>query len=339
MKGKHSRAAMLIWIWIVIFSLASLAGAELGFLEREAFYQNGGIELAALMLIPEGKGPFPAAVLIQGAGDSDRSNQWARSIAEFLANHGITSLLTDKRGCGKSGGDWHTAGFDVLAADTLAGVEYLKAQKEILAEGVGVIGLSQGGFYAPLVGTMSNDVAFVISVSGAAVTPLEQVNHEMENTFRQAGLDDSGVAAGMRLQNLAAQYVRTGDWTTYKNNLQAAMASPLRPIAENFPQTQDSWVWAWWEKIGTYDPITYWKLLKQPALILFGEEDEFDNVPVKESIVRLENSFKGIKKDITIRVYPGSGHGLFEPGTETRSLREEAFQLLTSWVLKRTMRQ
>jgi pimeloyl-ACP methyl ester carboxylesterase len=186
---------------------------------------------------------------------------------------------------------------------------------------------------------MSNDVAFVISVSGAAVTPLEQVNHEMENTFRQAGLDDSGVAAGMRLQNLAGQYVRTGDWTTYKNNLQAAMASPLRPIAENFPQTQDSWVWAWWEKIGAYDPIIYWKLLKQPALILFGEEDEFDNVPVKESIVRLENSFKGIKKDITIRVYPGSGHGLFEPGTETRRLREEAFQLLTSWILKRTIRR
>lgn len=42
MKGKHSRAAMLIWIWIVIFSSASLAEAELGFLEREAFYQNGG---------------------------------------------------------------------------------------------------------------------------------------------------------------------------------------------------------------------------------------------------------------------------------------------------------
>lgn len=112
-----------------------------------------------------------------------------------------------------------------------------------------------------------------------------------------------------------------------------------RSIAENFPQIQDSWVWAWWEKIGAYDPITYWKLLKQPALILFGEEDEFDNVPVKESIVRLEKSFKEIKKDITIRVYPGSGHGLFEPGTETRRLREEAFQLLTSWVLKRTIRQ
>lgn len=38
------------------------------------------------------------------------------SIADGLASRGVAVLLPDKRGSGKSGGDWRTATFDMLAA-------------------------------------------------------------------------------------------------------------------------------------------------------------------------------------------------------------------------------
>lgn len=299
------------------------------FHEEDVSYTSGDTQLAAALLIPDGRGPFPAAVIIQGSGDSDRSNAWARSWAEALARHGIATLLTDKRGSGKSGGDWKTVGFDVLADDAVAGVEYLRSRRSIRRGDVGVVGLSQGGHIAPLAGTSSGSVAFVVNISGASTLPGEQVNHEMRNTFRQAGLDATGVEAGMRIQALAERYLKTGDWDSYRIGLTEAMNTPLKPVAEGFPQKQDSWVWGWWRLVGDFDPIPHWSALKVPGLVIYGELDEQDNVPVAESVRRL-SAVTG--KDITVRVFEDTGHALFDQSNSDRRLRADAVSLLISWI-------
>ncbi len=299
------------------------------FQEEDVSYASGDTRLAAALLIPDGRGPYPAVVIIQGSGDSDRSNGWARAWAESLARHGIAALLTDKRGSGKSGGDWKTVGFDVLAGDAVAGVEYLRSRRSIRRGDVGVVGLSQGGHVAPLVGTSSGNVAFVVNISGASTLPVEQVNHEMRNTFRQAGLDETGVEAGMRIQALAERYLKTGDWDSYRNALNAAMNTPLKPVAEGFPQTQDSWVWGWWRLVGDFDPIPHWSGLTVPGLVMYGALDEQDNVPVAASIRRLE-AVTG--KDLTVRVFEDTGHALFDQSGSDRRLRADAVSLLVGWI-------
>jgi dipeptidyl aminopeptidase/acylaminoacyl peptidase len=101
---------------------------------EDVSYRNGAITLGALLMIPESRKRLPAAVIIQGSGSSDRTNQWARAIAEVLVNKGTVVLLTDKRGSGKSEGNWQTADFNDLAADAIAGVQYLRARNEIDSE-------------------------------------------------------------------------------------------------------------------------------------------------------------------------------------------------------------
>lgn len=310
------------------FALGASSGTE-----ESVEYSNGCLGLAAALLLPEADEPVPGVVLIQGSGDSDRTNLWARAIAEGLASRGLAVLLTDKRGSGESAGDWRTADMEDLAEDAIAGVEYLRSRPEVDLGRIGLLGLSQGGHVAPLAAALGDHVAFTISASAATTTLAEQMNHEMRNTFRQAGLSEDGVEQGMAIQRLAEQFARTGDWAPYAAALEAAEGTPLAPVAQGFPQTPDSWVWGWVRRVADYDPIPYWKMLTGPILVVYGKEDERNNVPVAESVRRLRSALEGRGAPWQIQVYEGSGHALYAPDADEPKIREDFLDLVAAWAL------
>ena len=278
--------------------------------EEPVTYRSGEVELAALLLLPEGVGPHPAAVIVQGSGSSDRTNAWARAIAETIREEGYAVLLTDKRGSGESGGDWRSVGFETLADDALAGVEALAARPDIILARIGLVGLSQGGRVAPVAAARSDRVAFVINLVGDAVSFAEQSAHEMANVARQAGLPEPLQQEVLRLNAAAGRALLTDEWDEYHRLHQAGLASPWAPIARGFPATDDP-VWTFYSKAFAFDPMPYWTLVRQPVLILYGEQDERDNVAVGESIRRLTFGF-GVsgKENYEISVVPGVGHAL-----------------------------
>src|SRR5262245_40040712 len=70
----------------------------------------GNVRLAGTLLVPKGKGPFPAVALATGSGQQDRDETLMGHkpflvIADALARRGIASLRWDDRGTGASGGD------------------------------------------------------------------------------------------------------------------------------------------------------------------------------------------------------------------------------------------
>lgn len=294
-------------------------------------YQSGSITLAALLMLPEVKSRVPAAVIIQGSGNSDRTNQWARAISETLVDAGVAVLLTDKRGSGKSQGNWQTSDFKDLSDDTIAGVEYLRTRKEIHPERVGLVGLSQGGWIAPLAAARSEQVAFVIDISGAAVSFAEQTFTEMANTARQAGLSESQVKEVLSLNRAAAEYLATGNWDKYAKARESALKSSWSKIAAGFPGSSDLPIWTFLRGVAHYDPLPYWIQLTEPVLIVYGEEDEKDNVPVAESVRRLEHVFRSVgKENHRIIVIPGAGHAFID--SKRHQLMPEFVKVLTSWV-------
>lgn len=340
MSIRIMAAALTGWALATTTGLAQ--DVEPDFVEEEvAWRAPDGVTLAGVLLLPRSEGPFPGALIIHGSGESDRTHRWARDHAEALARAGIVVLIPDKRGSGASGGDWRTASFETLAGDAAAGLELLAARPEVDDDAVGLVGLSQGGHIAPLAAGLSDDVAFVVDVSGGAVTMLEQIRHEMRNTARQAGLPPEGVDAVMEIQTLAERFVETGAWGPYAAALERAEATPIAPIAEGFPQTPDSPVWTWARLNGAYDPIPHWKAVDVPVLVVYGEEDEKDNVPVAESVRRLEAAFAETgHDDVTIVVYEGTGHGIRDPEGDPHSprLRDDFVELLTGWIRERTER-
>jgi hypothetical protein len=322
---------VLLFAALVLVSAAVESTDAPPFREESVTYPNGCLTLAAALLLPAREAPGPALVLLQGSGTSDRSNLWARLIAEGLAARGVAVLLTDKRGSGASGGDWRDADMEDLAEDALAGVSYLRDRPEVDAGRIGLLGLSQGGHVAPLAAALDGGVAFTIAASASATGFVEQLDHEMENTFRQQGLSEDQVAAGMRLQHLAERYVESGDWPPFAAALEAAKGTPLAPVAEGFPQTPDSWVWSWIRRVGLYDPMPYWRMLRTPVLVVYGREDERDNVPVAESVRRLEAAFAEREEPWEVKVFEGSGHALYEPEGDRPVIREDFLDLMAKW--------
>jgi dipeptidyl aminopeptidase/acylaminoacyl peptidase len=279
-------------------------------------YPNGQITLAAELMLPPGDQALPAVVIVQGSGRSDRTNRWSRDIANELLAMGVAVLLTDKRGSGASEGNWQTASFEELATDVLAGSAYLQTLTEIDSTRIGIVGLSQGGQVVAIAAARSNSVAFVVNISGKAVGFSEGSFTEMANTARESGFDENAVSAVLALNREAALFAVGGPWASYETARRQALDTPIRGIAEGFPSTRDAPIWTFLQSVATFDPLSYWVLVEQPVLIVYGEADEQDNVPVAESVRRLTHAFGASdKRNYEILVVPGATHGIRDPAT------------------------
>jgi hypothetical protein len=266
------------------------------------------------LLTPVESGEFPAAVLLQGSGTSDRSNGWARLIAETLVSKGVAVLLTDKRGSGQSQGNWRTASFEDLARDGLAGITALSDIEGIRSDRLGFIGLSQGGHLAPLAASLC-DVQFVIDFVGGALPMKAMLFHELEQTYKQHGINDADIEYLQQMTALSFAYIETGagfdDYLAYRDSVTDRYGTAM---TESWPTKADDDYWTFWRLIHDFDPIPYWRevvdIERTPAFVAYGELDEADNVPVKASVRRFEDELVG--DTLTVRVYPNTGHSLMD---------------------------
>ncbi len=155
--------------------------------------------LAAELHLPTGIGPHPALVLVHGSGRIERGSlDCGRS--SWLAN-GLALLCYDKRGVGQSSGRYRATGvgnseevFPTLAGDVVAVVDYLKSVPEIDPDRIGLIGASQAGWLMPLAASRSDDVAFIISVSGA--TSSVGISDRFD-AIAEAGMSEQEIAADL----------------------------------------------------------------------------------------------------------------------------------------------
>jgi dienelactone hydrolase len=264
---------------------------------REILFDNAeqNLGLAGMLFVPEGKGPFPAAVIIHGSGTSRRDNGWYLTLTRYLQENGIVVLLPDKRGSEKSAGDWRTASFEDLATDTAAAIRFLREQEQVAVAGIGLIGMSQGGQVAPVVADGTRGVAFVINVVGGATPMHEQLVYEENHNLRQFGV----------LPGLSDVLAYPAAW------------SLIRIRQKDF-----------WSAVGNFDPLPYWQRVSAPTLVLYGEEDT--NVPSAESAARLRSLQS---PHITVKVYEGSGHALEDPvGQGQRIFREDVLSDMRDFI-------
>ena len=103
------------------------------YVQEELRYSNGDTELFGTLLLPNKPGPHPAIVYVHGSGKSDRDNLWIFGIADHILNNGIAVFVPDKRGSGKSGGDWCTADYQDLASDSAAAIQAIPSHTHYLS--------------------------------------------------------------------------------------------------------------------------------------------------------------------------------------------------------------
>jgi uncharacterized protein len=130
---------------------------------------GNGVKTSAQLTIPAiGKGPFPAALLIPGAGPNDMNYTAGTNvkplwqIAEYLIERGFVVLRYDKRGIDDGGtiinnSLWGNMTYDDLKHDAEKAVNVLIQQPEVDPKKISLIGHSEGGEIATIVATANPD--------------------------------------------------------------------------------------------------------------------------------------------------------------------------------------
>ena len=280
---------------------------------EELAFSNDGLSLGGRLLTPRDAsevGSRPAVVLVPGSGPSQRGHPWTDLLAAAFLRQRLSVLIPDKRGSDASEGDWRSATYADLAGDAGAAVARLRAHPGIDPARVGVAGLSEGGQVVAIVAAYDRGLAFVVNVVGGAVPFVPKVRYEVENSFREAGLEGARLDAAQRVLSAAAAYV-LGEipWEEYASVLDAARPT-LGPDADRFFMgSPDHWRWAFLRAHRDWDPVPFWEAVTSPVLVLYGAEDR--NQPSRESAARLQSAFTRTgHDDAVVRVFPGLGHSL-----------------------------
>ncbi|HEY0730691.1 MAG TPA: alpha/beta fold hydrolase, partial [Pyrinomonadaceae bacterium] len=182
--------------------------------QEEVTFKNGNVTLAGTLLLPPSKGSHPAVVFTHGGGAQLREVMWG--LGYLYAARGFAVLSYDKRGVGKSTGNWREASFVDLADDAVMAAKFLQTRTDVAANQIGFWGLSQGGWIAPLAASRFPDAAFAIALSGGGLSPAETELFDSEYELTKAGYTASEVKNALAFQKLKNQIIVSMDkWDEY----------------------------------------------------------------------------------------------------------------------------
>ena len=152
----------------------AIAAAPLPYREELVTFDNPAApqaRLAGTLSLPPGAGPFPAVVLISGSGRNDRNEEVAGHklalvLADALTRQGRAVLRYDKRGVGKSTGDYRAATTLDFASDAAAAVAYLRSRPDMVGTQLGLVGHSEGATIAAILAAKDPRLAFIVMLAG-----------------------------------------------------------------------------------------------------------------------------------------------------------------------------
>jgi uncharacterized protein len=163
--------ASLMLLLALFASLPAFAGSQPpldAFRVEDVEFVSQGARLSGSLVLPRQGQIHAAVVFIHGSGKQTRNVTWARR----FASEGIAALVYDKRGAGKSGGKYEgeqsvsEKNISLLADDAVAALGVLASHPSLKGVPLGLTGISQAGWIAPLAATRSRLATFLVLWSG-----------------------------------------------------------------------------------------------------------------------------------------------------------------------------
>jgi uncharacterized protein len=244
-------------------------------------------KLAGTLTIPEGKGPFPAVILVSGSGQQNRDSElmghkpfWV--IADYLSRNGIAVLRYDDRGMGQSEGDFQAATTADFAYDAQSAYIFLKKQKKIDKNRIGIVGHSEGGMVAQMVAAADTQVRLIVLLASPGVPISELMLKQTEMTLRQSGISEEEIQVSIELNkkfynvllnqadNTIAKKEIEQIIQTHANSMTSEEASEIK---RQQPLLVKTMLTPWFRYFINFNPEYYLKQIKCPVLAINGEKD------------------------------------------------------------------
>ncbi|MFF2086691.1 alpha/beta hydrolase family protein [Nocardia sp. NPDC058176] len=257
-----------------ILLLAFLFAAVIGFPPAHTqttttditFARGDGTTTTGTVHAPPGATGRPGVVLVHGSGDG--TGKQFDLVAKALADVGVVALRYTKRT--EDYTPMHRD-YSLLADDALAALAALRARPEVDPSMVGIWGLSEGGWVAPLAASRSAEAAFLITIAANSRPPATQQAWANETWLAAAGV--RGSMKDALAHNALRQLVAAGQ----------------------FAQAD-------------YDPIPVLAAIRQPVLAIWGDKDRL--TPPGDSLREFQATFDRVgKTNYTLRTLPDAQHG------------------------------
>jgi dienelactone hydrolase len=249
--------------------------------------------------------------------------------ARILKQIGIATFRYDKRGCGKSEGDFNTTGMFDLVDDARMALQWLRDLPEIDSQRVGILGQSEGSGIAQILAAEDPSIPFVVW-QGITYSNLDSTLKWQAEAFWKL---DSEVINNMR------EIVPLIYWG-YKQ-IDDIIASARK--GERFFRVGDEdWSFncflPWYKEHFDNPPSRFVDKVKCPVLILHGELDH--NCPCAEAEKTKQMLIDAGNTNVTMHIFPGLDHSFRRLGdpdedfvTAMKRLLDPVMpEALTSWL-------
>ena len=270
------------------------------------------VTLAGELTIPNGDGPFPAAVLISGSGPQDRNEELMAHkpfliLSDHLTKSGYAVLRYDDRGTAESTGDHDAATTQDFATDAAAALAFLRDQTGIDATHAGYIGHSEGGLIAPLA-TQIEEADFMVLLAGPAVPLSDVILQQSRDIAAAQGAPEQALAAQDDILTRVFEAMRASDGMDgLSNSITTLLVEDGAPEAQAKLQTERfATNWMYWAF--DYDPVPALEAYEGPVLGLFGETDLQVSAEASAPVMKAALSHPSS----TIKTLDGLNH-LFQP--------------------------
>jgi len=313
------------------------------------------VHLAGTLTLPEGEGPFPAAIMITGSGGQDRDETLLDHkpfavIADHLTRHGIAVLRFDDRGVGKSTGNYASATSADLATDANAAFAYLASRPEIRGDAIGMIGHSEGGMIGPIAMRANDRVAYFVSLAGPGTDLIHLMLSQRRLLGTQMGLSEAELNSAEPILRTVFEAMAAADTPDAGYDAAMAVMTPEAKVALGMTPEMDGALLVrqvsgpWFQYFLKYDPVPNWQAIKVPLLAIDGSLDL--QVPAEANLAAIRAATRG-NPDVTIVELPGLNH-LFQHATtgsvgEYRDIEETvapvALETVTNWISERFVKR
>lgn len=307
----------------------------LPYLEEEVAFKSGRILLAGTLTIPKEENKYPAVILLTGNGPQLRDEdifgfKIFQLIADYLTRKGFAVLRYDDRGVGGSTGNYMQSTTEDFAEDAKAAIEFLKKQKNIDVNKIGFLGHSEGGIIAPMVAANSNEVAFIVLMSGPGVNGGEVLLEQQKLILESSGVADSLVQQNLELQKkINTALINEQDLNDLRSDIQAFAEKDFETLSPEIKSSiHDKKAYInttvqsqinmfnnpWLRFYIKYDPAPTLQKVKVPVLMTFGELDL--QVPIAQNKPKMEEALTlGGNKYFKSIVFPKANHLYQEANT------------------------
>jgi pimeloyl-ACP methyl ester carboxylesterase len=237
--------------------------------EQHVEVEAGDVQLHGTLSLPDSPAVRTAVLFLHGSGPLDRDENMPgqrldvfNALASHFSDLGIASLRYDKRGCGRSTGDYHTAGQDDLKADAAACLRHLA--RTFPEAGMHLVGHSEGTLLAARL-SLELDVdglvlisPFLARIEDMLMAQAGAIETMLRETRGLAGLFNRAVIA-TRFSPRASQRrliakLRTTTVSTFRHGGRALEAGALRDLL-------------------MLDPADVYARVRTPMLLIAGEKD------------------------------------------------------------------